>query len=137
VLQEKSTRALYFIAFDLGFAPIKSLIEHAMSLEAAEAIHLFWMGSKESSIYLPNIPRSWADALDNFHYTQTVVDFDLANMNGKREESLKQILKAILQEHPNVKEGDIYIAGSSVANHIAEQFFLDLGLPKTRVFSSS
>lgn len=137
VLQEKSTRPLYFIAFDLGFAPIKSLIEHAMSLEAAESIHLYWMGSKESSIYLPNIPRSWADALDNFHYTQAVVDFDLANMNGKREESLKNMLQAILNEHPNVTEGDIYIAGPPAANQITEQFFLGLGLPKTRVFSSS
>ncbi len=137
ILYEKSTRPLYFIAFDTGFAPIKSLIEHAMSLEAAEAIHLYWIGSHESSIYLPNVGRAWADALDNFFYTQIVANFDLANPAGTREESLKIILQGILKAQPNVTAGDIYIAGAESANQICEQFFLDLGLPKTRVFTSS
>ena len=137
ILQEKSTRPLYFIAFDAGFAPIKSLIEHAMSLEAAEAIHLYWIGSSEKSIYLPNVGRAWADALDNFYYTQMVADFDLSNLLGKREESLKGLLKGILNDHPDLIEGDIYIAGAEAVNKVSEQFFLHLGLPKTRVFTSN
>lgn len=136
ILQEKSPRPLYFIAFDMGFAPIKSLIEHAMSLEAAEAIHLIWIGSHSTSIYLPNVGRAWADALDNFEYTQRVADFDLSNQNGNREASLKALLQDLLEEHPDVKEADIYIAGAEAANTIAENFFLELGLPKTRVFKS-
>jgi CDP-4-dehydro-6-deoxyglucose reductase len=136
VLQEKTTRPLYFIAFDLGFAPIKSLIEHAMSLEAAEAINLYWIGSHEQSIYLPNVPRAWSDALDNFNYIQKVVDFDLENINAKREQALNDLLQSILAEQPDVLSGDIYIAGPDVASKITEQFFLNLGLPKSRVFSS-
>jgi CDP-4-dehydro-6-deoxyglucose reductase len=135
ILHEKSTRPLYFIAFDTGFAPIKSLIEHAMSLETAEAIHLYWIGSNEGSLYLPNIGRAWADALDNFHYTQMVAGFDLANLVGKREESLKALLQGILTDHPDVTESDIYIAGPETASKVAEHFFLDSGLPKTRVFT--
>jgi CDP-4-dehydro-6-deoxyglucose reductase, E3 len=137
ILQEKSPRPLYFIAYDSGFAPIKSLIEHAMSLEAAEAIHLYWIGSHESSIYLPNVGRAWTDALDNFDYTQLVADFDLANPNGTREESLKAILQNILNKHPDVTAADIYIAGPQASCEITEQFFLDLGLSKTRVFTSN
>jgi CDP-4-dehydro-6-deoxyglucose reductase len=137
ILHEKSPRPLYFIAFDTGFAPIKSLIEHAMSLEAAETIHLYWIGSHDSSIYLPNVGRAWDDALDNFDYTQLVADFDLANPNGKREEMLKALLLDFFKKHPDVIESDIYIAGPEAANSIAEQFFLELGLPKTRVFTSN
>lgn len=137
ILQQKSSRVLYFIAFDNGFAPIKSLIEHAMSLEAAEAIHLYWIGSHESSIYLPNVGRAWADALDNFHYTQMVADFDLANLNGKREAALEALLQAILKAHPDLIEGDIYIAGENATCEFTENFFLNLGLPKSRVFTSN
>lgn len=137
ILQEKTSRPLYFIAFDTGFAPIKSLIEHAMSLEAAEAIHLYWIGSNASSIYLPNVGRAWADALDNFYYTQVVAEFELANLGGKREESLKALLQGIQGEHPDVTGSDIYIAGPEAAQKVAEQFFLGLGLPKTRVFVSN
>ena len=137
ILHEKTTRPLYFIAFDTGFAPIKSLIEHAMSQEATEAIHLYWIGSNDSSIYLPNVGRAWTDALDNFYYTQMVAGFDLANLGGKREESLIALLQGILSEHPDVTGSDIYIAGPEAAQQVAEQFFLALGLAKTRVFISN
>lgn len=137
ILQEKTTRPLFFFAFDSGFAPIKSLIEHAMSLEAAEAIHLYWIGSNDGSVYLPNVGRAWADALDNFNYRQIVAGYDLANPVGKREALLKSLLQEILDTHADLKDGDIYIAGPEAATRIAEQFFLQLGMPKTRVFTSN
>jgi CDP-4-dehydro-6-deoxyglucose reductase len=134
ILQEKTSRPLCFIALDTGFAPIKSLIEHAMSLDEAEAIHLYWIGSTESNIYLPNIPRAWADALDNFHYTPLLAGHDLSHMTGIREEALLGLLRGILNEHAEVTDGDVYIAGPESASKLVEQFFLDLGLTKTRVF---
>ncbi len=137
ILQEKSPRPLYFIAFDTGFAPIKSLIEHAMSLDAAEAIHLYWIGSDASSIYLPNVGRAWTDALDDFHYAAQVVGYNLEAVAGKREEALKSTLQAIVNDHPEVQDGDVYIAGPESASRVAEQLFLDLGFPTTRVFTAS
>jgi CDP-4-dehydro-6-deoxyglucose reductase, E3 len=136
ILQEKSPRPVYFLAFDTGFAPIKSLIEHAMSLEAAEAIHLYWLGSHDSSIYMPNVGRAWADALDNFEYTQLVAGFDLSNLSGNREAFLKALLQDIVAKHPGIADADIYIAGSHAAKEFTEHFFLAMGMPKTRVFIS-
>jgi len=134
ILQEKITRPLYFFAFDMGFAPIKSLIKHAMSLEHAQAINLYWIGSTDSSIYVPNIPRAWADALDNFRYTKLVAGHDLSHLTQLREEALLKMLKGIINEHPEITDGDMYIAGPESASKVAEGFFLSLGLPKTRVF---
>ncbi len=132
ILHEKSSRPLYFFAFDSGFAPIKSLIEHALSLEA-EAINLHWFGATQKHIYLPNMAQSWKDALDNFHYTEHVAGFDLRAMSGKREEQLRKQLDNILASDAQVLQGDIYIAGAAAAVDITEQFFLDKALPKTRV----
>lgn len=132
ILHEKSSRPLYFFAFDGGFAPIKSVIEHAMSLEAA-TIHLYWIGSDSAHIYLPNIGRAWGDALDNFHYGQQIAGFDLRNVSGKHEEKLAGQLDAIVASHQDLMQGDIYLAGPESAVAVAEQFFLGLGLPKTRV----
>jgi CDP-4-dehydro-6-deoxyglucose reductase len=134
ILHEKSPRPLYFIAFDAGFAPIKSLIEHAMSLDAAEAMHLYWIGSVADHIYMPNVGRAWADALDNFHFSARVAGYDLRAVTGKRAETLRATLQGIVDEHPDVKLGDVYIAGPESAIMVAEQFFLGLGLPKSRVF---
>lgn len=134
ILQDQTTRPLFFFAFNNGFAPIKSLIEHAMSLNKSEAIHLFWIGSDERSIYLPNIPRAWSDALDNFHYSPLVAGYDLSHLSALREASLLATLEGILGEHPELAEGDVYIAGPESASALTEQFFLNSGLSKARVF---
>jgi CDP-4-dehydro-6-deoxyglucose reductase len=133
ILHEKSTRPLYFIAFDGGFAPIKSLIEHAMSLDAA-SIHLHWIGSDRAHIYLPNVGRAWGDALDNFRYSEHAADFDLRVVTGKREEQLLRHLKNFAGGESALTQGDIYLAGPQAAITVAQQFILNLGLPGTRVF---
>lgn len=136
ILHEKSPRPLYFFAFDSGFAPIKSVIEHALSLDA-ETIHLHWFGSSRQNIYLPNIAHAWQDALDNFHYEEHIAGFDLRTVSGKREETLHKQLGNIISGDTNLLQGDIYIAGPEDAVNIAERFFLNKGLPKTRVAVAS
>jgi CDP-4-dehydro-6-deoxyglucose reductase len=68
-LDEDSPRSLVFIAVNSGFGAIKSLIEHAMALDTAEQLHLYWITTAGNNHYLGNLCRSWDDALDNFHYT--------------------------------------------------------------------
>lgn len=67
-LNENSPRSLLFIACNAGFGPVKSLIEHAMALDIAEDIYLYWITTPGNDHYLGNLCRSWDDALDNFHY---------------------------------------------------------------------
>ena len=68
VLKKELPRPLVFIAIDEGFAPINSLIEHAIAVDAAESITLYWASSKTGGQYLPNQCRAWAEALDEFSY---------------------------------------------------------------------
>jgi CDP-4-dehydro-6-deoxyglucose reductase len=57
---------LVFAACDTGFAPIKSLIEHALSLDSAPSITLFWLATRADGHFMANQCRSWSEALDNF-----------------------------------------------------------------------
>jgi CDP-4-dehydro-6-deoxyglucose reductase len=68
VLDENSPNPLVFIAQGIGFASIKGLIEHAMALDVAEKIYLFWIAGRDETHYLNNLCRAWNDALDNFEY---------------------------------------------------------------------
>jgi len=77
-LDEDSARSLVFIACDTGIGPVKSLVEHAMALDAAEDIHLCWITTPGNSHYASNLCRSWEDALDNFHYTALEADAEAA-----------------------------------------------------------
>jgi CDP-4-dehydro-6-deoxyglucose reductase len=61
-------RPLVFAACDGGFAPIKSLIEHALSLDAAPSLSLFWLATLRDGHFFSNQCRAWSEALDQFEY---------------------------------------------------------------------
>ena len=61
-------RPLVFAACDGGFAPIKSLIEHALSLDAAPSLSLFWLATRSDGHFSSNQCRAWSEALDQFEY---------------------------------------------------------------------
>ena len=61
-------RPLVFAACDAGFGPIKSLIEHALSLDAAPSLTLFWLATRPDGHFYSNQCRAWSDALDQFEY---------------------------------------------------------------------
>jgi CDP-4-dehydro-6-deoxyglucose reductase len=131
VLNEESTRPLIFIAGETGFAPIKSLIEHAMALDAAETMHLYWIASSAGH-YLDNLCRAWGDALDNFRYSPVAADGTM------RDEAVMQgVLQQILRDHPPMGDYDIYVAGPEPLATAAEFLLLDHGLPRAQLAVST
>ena len=122
VLKENSSRPILFIAFNEGFSPVKSLIEHAMTLEAAEFIHLFWIVSDNNKHYLHNVCRAWTDALDDFRYTPLKID--------TRDNSLllQDRFEQITQTYPDLDDFDIYIAGTEQLKEQAVQFLKKEGI---------
>jgi CDP-4-dehydro-6-deoxyglucose reductase len=99
-LSEESPRSLVFLACNNGFGPVKSLIEHAMALDVAEDIHLYWIVADGNRHYLDNLCRSWADALDNFHYTALEAD---------TESAVEGMLPKILEYLGNTDNLDFYV----------------------------
>ncbi|MBL8341298.1 MAG: 2Fe-2S iron-sulfur cluster binding domain-containing protein [Rubrivivax sp.] len=65
---------LVFAACDTGFAPIKSLIEHALSLDAAPSMSLFWLATRPDGHFMANQCRAWSEALDSFEYSALTHD---------------------------------------------------------------
>lgn len=118
VLDEASARPLVFIAFDTGFAPVKSLIEHAMALDASESLHLYWVAAGEGGHYLDNLCRSWSDALDDFSYTPLAGE---------------SVLQPLLRDHPRLAECDVYVAGPEQYVSAAEFQLLEHGLPRAQL----
>jgi CDP-4-dehydro-6-deoxyglucose reductase len=108
ILDEDSTRPLVFIAWRTGFAPIRSLIEQAMALELASAIHLVWIAENKQDRYLDNLCRSWADALDDFHYVP--VDAKLDDIEG----GISQGIGGLNIHQRSLVGHDFYVAGNQL-----------------------
>jgi CDP-4-dehydro-6-deoxyglucose reductase, E3 len=63
-----SERPLVFAACDLGFGPVKSLIEHALARDESPSLSLFWLTTRPDGHFLANQCRAWSSALDNFEH---------------------------------------------------------------------
>lgn len=128
VLDEASARPLVFVAFDTGFAPVKSLIEHAMALEAAETLHLVWVASAGRGHYLDNLCRAWSDALDNFRYEPIS-----APPEASADALAGAALERLRQAHSRLEEVDAYVAGPASCTQAAELLLLERGLPRAQL----
>lgn len=117
VLEKDSARPLVFIAIDEGFAPINSLIEHAIAVDAAESISLYWASSQPGGQYLPNQCRAWDEALDEFRYLPLATD-DLA---------------ASLAANAALPASDVYLAGAAEWVEPLAAVLLAAGVPSQQL----
>ncbi|MBL1275959.1 MAG: 2Fe-2S iron-sulfur cluster binding domain-containing protein [Ectothiorhodospiraceae bacterium] len=122
LFNEESRRPQIYLAYGAGFAPIKSLIEHAMALEIPASMDLFWAVEKEQDLYINNLCRAWHDALEDFDYHPIV------NQNA---------VKRLLEHQPELEKVDIYIAGPKAAVEHAGEQLLAAGLPNEQLIATT
>ncbi len=116
VITMDSRRSTLFVAWDDGFAPIKSLIQHAMSLEVAERMDLCWV-SDTLPHYQDNLCRSWTDALDNFSYQPLLAS-----------DGIEANVAAILAGRDDMSHYDLYAAGPAALLEPLKQAAVARGL---------
>jgi CDP-4-dehydro-6-deoxyglucose reductase len=121
VLEKSSVRPLVFIAIDEGFAPINSLIEHAIAVDAAESITLYWASALAGGQYLPNQCRAWAAALDEFSYAALTLD------------ELPEALAA----DSTLPASDVYLAGAAAAVGPLAAALLAAGVPAAQLHTEA
>lgn len=119
VLDETSSRPLLLIAEGLGYAPIKSLVQHALSLDQAPAIALHWLAGT-GGLYQESLARSYASALDNFTYIAAPAGSD------------RDAFLAGIAARPDLAACDVFAAGSAAFLASAQQRLGAAGLPSAQ-----
>ncbi|WP_133510703.1 2Fe-2S iron-sulfur cluster-binding protein [Candidatus Thiosymbion oneisti] len=99
VLEEESPEPAVFVAFGDGIAPIKSLLEHAVSIDVIESFHLYWAVSGLEGQYQAQWCRAMRESLDNFAYTP-LVDARTAD-----------VLAVVASDRPEPDSSRYYVAG--------------------------
>jgi CDP-4-dehydro-6-deoxyglucose reductase len=116
----ESDRPLVFAACDLGFAPVKSLIEHALARDEAPSLTLFWLATRPDGHFMANQCRAWSEALDTFEHTLAVHSNAAA---GARQ--LAQAMRADLFD----VACDFYVAGPEAFVAALETELRHAGVP--------
>jgi CDP-4-dehydro-6-deoxyglucose reductase len=112
VLREDTTMPVVFVAIGDGIAPIKSLVEHAISIDTAQWMHLYLLDEPAWSTYVRNLCRSWADALDHFQFTLLPPGT-----------TAPEIVDQIGEHHPDVAGTLVYVAGPAAR---VQEFAVDV-----------
>ncbi len=99
VLREETDRALLFIAYETGFAPVYSLLEHVIALDWRAPLRVIWLVEQAHGPYLQNYCRALQDALDDFTFDSAIL--------GEAGQFVPQ-LQAQLQREPRSTDCDVY-----------------------------
>jgi CDP-4-dehydro-6-deoxyglucose reductase len=88
-LDDQHASPLLFIAWEVGFGPVRSLIEHCLSLEWQAPVYLYWIVQSKHDMYADGYCRAIDDAFDNMHYTALPVqniDTAIAHISAAHED---------------------------------------------------
>jgi CDP-4-dehydro-6-deoxyglucose reductase len=132
VLREASTRPLLFIGGGTGFAPIKGLLEHAFHLGIERPMTLYWGVRRERDLYQAELPTRWAAEHPNFAWVPVLSEPD-PDWTGRRG----YVHDAVLQDHPNIAEHDVYMSGPPVMVEAGRSAFEARGLTLDHLFSDA
>ncbi len=107
-LRDDSARPILLMAGGTGFAPIKSILEHAFAKGESRAIHLFWGARRQPDLYLHELALSWAKQHPNFCYTPVLSE---AQADDRWKGRTGWVHAALLEDYPDLSEYDVYASG--------------------------
>jgi CDP-4-dehydro-6-deoxyglucose reductase len=128
VLRPERGLPLAFLCCDAGFAPVRSLVEHALSLDGFPEIAVYWAATRPGGQYLANQCRAWAEALDHFSYRA------LDATDGA--DAGRQAAAALMAAGQATADAGIYIAGGHAFAEAAQRMLLAAGVPSDRVVAA-
>jgi len=121
VLREDSPEPAVFVAIGDGIGPIKSLIEHAVSIDVIESFHLYWGTAYPEGHYQGKWGRALKESLDNFHFTPLM------------SADPQDLLAVIRADLPELGAQRFYLAGPEAAIESVGAGLRDLGVPVDRI----
>jgi CDP-4-dehydro-6-deoxyglucose reductase, E3 len=124
VLAEGS-RPLVFAACDTAFAPVKSLIEHALALDAAPSVSLFWLATRRDGHFMANQCRAWSEALDTFEVALSA--------HADATQGAQQVARAMRADLFDI-ECDFYLAGPGDFVVTLDAELRAAGVPAPQIF---
>ena len=110
-LREDSDRPIVFVASGTGFAPIKSVIEHALAEEVQRPMTLFWGGRRPKDLYLNQLALRWAAEHSNFRYIPVISDA-LPEDDWRGRTGF--VHRAVMQDFPDLSGYQVYACGVPV-----------------------
>jgi len=129
-LREDSAKPIVLVASGTGFAPIKSIIEHALHKAVTRPMVLYWGGRRPKDLYMDALARQWP-----IEYVPVISDaLPEDNWSGRTG----FVHRAVMQDFPDLSGHQVYACGVPVMVDAAKRDFTQqCRLPEEEFFADS
>ncbi|HSQ03452.1 MAG TPA: 2Fe-2S iron-sulfur cluster-binding protein, partial [Burkholderiales bacterium] len=126
------TQPLILVAGATGFAPVKSVLEHAFAAGFRRPLVLYWGVRRRCDLYLSALPEQWQRDHSNFRYIP-VLSAPAPEDAWTGRTGL--VHEAILADYPDLSGFEMYVCGSVKMLDAARPAFLAHGLHEDACFT--
>ena len=134
-LREQSDKPMIFVAGGTGFAPIKSVLEHAFHLGIARPMVLYWGARSRRDLYLADLPHEWTRSHPEFRYVPVLSE---PMPSDHWEGRVGLVHQAVLDDYPDLSRHQVYACGAPLMIDAARRDFREMrGLPENEFFADS
>jgi len=133
-LREDSEKPIIFVAGATGFAPVKSMVEHAFHVGLKRRMYLYWGARSLRDLYAADLPRGWEREHENFRFVP-VLSEPKPEDNWTGRTGL--VHEAILADFADLSGHQIYACGSVGMVQAAHPAFMAHGMSEHDCFSDA
>lgn len=134
-LREDSKKPMVMVAGGTGFAPIKSVVEHAIAENCERSITVYWGGRTLVDLYQLSHAKNWAVAHANIRFIPVLSEPSAADGWSGRTGLVHQ---AVMADFPDLSTHQVYACGAPAMIAAAKRDFSGgCKLPESEFFADS
>lgn len=134
-LREDSSKPMVLVAGGTGFAPIKSIVEHAIAERSSRPMTIYWGGRAPADLYLKPLAEAWAREHAHIRFIPVLSD-EQKNEDWPGRTGLVHV--AAMQDWPDLSAHQVYVCGSPAMVAAARRDFVgECRLPENEFFADS
>jgi CDP-4-dehydro-6-deoxyglucose reductase len=134
-LREDSAKPIVFVASGTGFAPIKSILEAALTKGVSRPMVLYWGGRRPKDLYMNALAEGWARAHEHLRYVPVISD---ALPEDAWQGRSGFVHRAVMEDFPNLSAHQVYACGVPVMVDAAKKDFVEqCQLPEDEFYADS
>lgn len=133
-LREDSSKPMILLAGGTGFAPVKSIVEHAIAKGITRPMFIYWGAKARVDLYQNALPEKWAADHAHLRYIPVLSEPASGDEWAGRTGFVHQ---AVLADFPDLSGFQVYACGSPLMIEAAKRDFVAQGMPEEEFFADA
>ena len=133
-LREDSAKPVLFVAGGTGFAPVQSMLAHAIQHRHDRQFTLYWGARNRAGLYLDQTARRWADEQPNITYVPVLSD---ASPDDAWQGRTGLVTEALAADLADLSGYQVYACGAPAMVEATRTLCLSRGLPDDEFYSDA